>query len=173
MSGGYRTHDRCPMAPRWCGRRSRRPQGVGSSGVKCIPRSHDSGRYPHQPNSVGDTLVAFDRLVVAGDARAPAAWSSPISIVGPAQICSSSAACCGSISTSQPRTFRTLNISAKHLTRCSTVQFRFARDSKPQWIKAKRSPKHRFRHFAERPRRWRKTSLTRSLLRLKGGSRDD
>ena len=29
-------------------------------------------------------------------------------IVGPAQICSSSAACCGSISTSQPRTFRTL-----------------------------------------------------------------
>ena len=39
MSGGYRTHDRCPMAPRGCGRRSRRPQGVGSSGVKCIPRS--------------------------------------------------------------------------------------------------------------------------------------
>ena len=38
MSGGYRTHDRCPMAPRGCGRRSRRPQGVGSSGVKCIPR---------------------------------------------------------------------------------------------------------------------------------------
>ncbi len=38
MSGGCRTHDRCPMAPRGCGRRSRRPQGVGSSGVKCIPR---------------------------------------------------------------------------------------------------------------------------------------
>ena len=42
MSGGYRTHDRCPMAPRGCGRRSRRPQGVGSSGVKCIPRPRDS-----------------------------------------------------------------------------------------------------------------------------------
>ena len=41
MSGGYRTHDRCPMAPRGCGRRSRRPQGVGSSGVKCIPRKTD------------------------------------------------------------------------------------------------------------------------------------
>ena len=57
MSGGYRTHDRCPMAPRGCGRRSRRPQGVGSSGVKCIPRWWKPG-FPFWPSwSVYDSRL--------------------------------------------------------------------------------------------------------------------
>ena len=46
MSGGYRTHDpaRWPLI-----RRSRRPQGVGSSGVKCIPRNpHCTGLSRHR-----------------------------------------------------------------------------------------------------------------------------
>ena len=58
MSGGCRTHDRCPMAPRGCGRRSRRPQGVGSSGVKCIPRY---GKY----EAVGGVINASP----AGDGK--------------------------------------------------------------------------------------------------------